>query len=581
MKLAIKKLSNILFFISPILLYTSCGGGDSDVIKDCSDGVYLPFQEKEDGRWGFINYTGDEVIPPEFKYPPTISSDGISMIKQYRDGEEFFDFIKIINSGTKYKIEELGMKLVNALPFSDGKTAIVENNSKIKYIDKNFKELFTLENIEYACSFSNGFAAVQNIDGKWGFINSKGKIAIKCQYDRVTKFNDNHALVVENDDYNIFVKLIDIRGKEVVDFKDKYNGYGLPSEGKVAVYDGSGWGFCNYIGEKVISINSSWSSVTNFRNGYASFEKDGDWGLIDSKGEVLIRSRYNNPLIFDNGLAPIIDEREVGFIDKEGTKVIRPTFNEIAYGFGCKNAIVKDGKYYIFIDKEGKQVNKNECRGIVQDPNYNNVRSRYMHRKFNGFIAGNQLEQTTLQSQFFDVESFVNSTIGNVSDILTYSTDITSSLENLGFNYNPESHVNGSGTYFHKKQFSEPNSIKPSNLSYSDVYIYFVDKVKTPYRNEYGYVAGYETNLHDPDNAVSKIKFKIKTKDKAYGKGSDIVAAIVSNISSLGYSAEEQNGSFRFTYDTGHDFAEVSYSSSYVYLTMYFLNDPDVDYSNP
>jgi len=582
MNFSLNKLNKTFFFLASLLLTLSCSEEISKSSKDCSEGIYLPFQEKEGGRWGFVNFSGEEVLPPEFKEVPTVAIEGISMLTEYHDGNKYYDFIKINKSGEKFKVDELGMKLIDGLQFSEGKTAIVTENSKIKYINSEFKELFTLNDIEFACSFSNGLASVQNVDGQWGFINEKGEITIKCQYARVSKFNDKHAIVFESDMYGDYAKLIDTEGKIVADLKDKFVGFGLPSEGKVAVYDGVGWGFYNYKGEKVISINSSWSSVTNFKNGYASFKKEGDWGVIDNKGEVVVRSRYDNPLVFDNGMAPFIEDQMVGFIDVEGTKVIRPTFNEIAYGFGCKNAIVRDGKYFIFIDKEGKQVNKNECRELVQDKNYQDYRrSRYMYTKFNNFIAENQLIQNTIQSQFFDVENLVNNTVGNISDIQAKSKNISASLNNLGFNEDLESSVNGSGTYFHRKQFKEQGSYMPSNLSYCDVYVYFVNKVKSPVRNEYGYVSRYETNLNDPSNAVKEVKFKLKLKDKAYGKESNVVASIVSDISSLGYEKEENDGSYIFWYDTGHPFAEVNFSSNYVYLTLHFLNDPDVDYNNP
>lgn len=563
------------FLVFFLFLTVSCGSEvDPEKEVDCSDGVFIPFQEKEDGRWGFVNFSGDEVIPPEFKDAPTVASNGVSMVTEYHEGDKYYDFIRIYADGDKYKIDELGMKLVEALPFSEGMSAIVTENNKIKYIDDNFNDLFTLNDIEFATSFSNGLAAVQNTDGKWGFINKTGEIAIKCQYDQSTKFNDKHALVWENSINSAYVKLIEENGSAAVNFKDKYVGFGLPSEGKVAVFDGSGWGFCNYKGDKVISIQNSWTAVTNFHNGFASFQKENDWGLIDSTGEVIVRPRYRNPLIFDNGLAPIIDEERVGFIDKEGTKIIRPAFNEIAYGFACKNAIVKDGKYYIFIDKEGKQVNKNECRELVENSNYSSYRrSKYMYTKFKNFIASNQLGQKSIQSQFFDVDNLLANTIGNISDINQKSKNIIASLNNLGFNDNIEKGVNKSGSYFRKKQFQEPGDYLPTNISSSSVTVSFENKVKSAVRNEYGYVSSYKTKLDDPTNAVKEISFKIKLKNKGYGKQSSVAAAIGSELSSLGYSVNPDRNS-EFLNSDQVKVATLTTKKNYIMFSLFYYNTP-------
>jgi hypothetical protein len=571
MKYLFEKTPFLLLFGFCLFLTVSCGGEvDPEKEVDCSDGVFIPFQEKEDGRWGFVNFSGDEVIPPEFKDAPTVANNGVSMVTKYHEGDKYYDLIRIYADGDKYKIDELGMKLVEALPFSEGMSAIVTENNKIKYIDDNFNDLFTLNDIEFATSFSNGLAAVQNTNGKWGFINKTGEIAIKCQYDKSTKFNDKHALVWENSINSSHVKLIKENGSTAVNFKDKYLGFGLPSEGKVAVFDGSGWGFCNYKGEKVISIQNYWTAVTSFHNGFASFQKENDWGLIDSTGEVIVRPRYRNPLVFDNELAPIIDEERVGFIDKEGTKIIRPAFNEIAYGFACKNAIVKDGKYYIFIDKEGKQVNKNECRELVENSNYSSYRrSKYMYTKFKNFIASNQLGQKSIQSQFFDVDNVLANTIGNISDINQKSKNIIASLNNLGFNDNIEKGVNKSGSYFHKKQFQEPGNYMPPNISYSDVYVYFENKVKSPVRNEYGYVSSYTTNLDDRSNAVKQIKMDIKLKDKAKGKESIVADAVVNELISLGYRANPDNSSEFFNANQ-EKVATIKTRRDHVVVSLFF-----------
>ena len=52
MKYFLNKVIYLLFFTSSIFFIVSCGDEEESDKKeiDCSDGVYIPFQEKEDGR---------------------------------------------------------------------------------------------------------------------------------------------------------------------------------------------------------------------------------------------------------------------------------------------------------------------------------------------------------------------------------------------------------------------------------------------------------------------------------------------------------------------------------------------------
>ena len=196
-----------------------------------------------------------------------------------------------------------------------------------------------------------------------------------------------------------------------------------------------------------------------------------------------------------------------------------------------------------------------------------------MYTKFKNFIASNQLGQKSIQSQFFDVDNLLANTIGNISDINQKSKNIIASLNNLGFNDNIEKGVNKSGSYFRKKQFQEPGDYLPTNISSSSVTVSFENKVKSAVRNEYGYVSSYKTKLDDPTNAVKEISFKIKLKNKGYGKQSSVAAAIGSELSSLGYSVNPDRNS-EFLNSDQVKVATLTTKKNYIMFSLFYYNTP-------
>ena len=54
------------------------------------------------------------------------------------------------------------------------------------------------EEIEKVMEFSDGMAAVQNTEGKWGYINAKGELVYPCEYDEGNPFEDGKVVTIRN-----------------------------------------------------------------------------------------------------------------------------------------------------------------------------------------------------------------------------------------------------------------------------------------------------------------------------------------------------------------------------------------------
>ncbi|HUM96847.1 MAG TPA: WG repeat-containing protein [Chitinophagaceae bacterium] len=142
----------------------------------------LPIRKKD--KWGYIDISGKLKLPAI-----------------YETAENFYDGMAVVgksdkaNDGDSYEvyINKAGQPLsgikagyLNAKNFNEGMAFYKkpEFNEPVRYIDKKGKEIFKSESDKFYehGDFSNGLAAVPNKEGKYGYINSKGKLVIPYLY---------------------------------------------------------------------------------------------------------------------------------------------------------------------------------------------------------------------------------------------------------------------------------------------------------------------------------------------------------------------------------------------------------------
>jgi hypothetical protein len=92
-----------------------------------------------------------------------------------------------------------------------------------------------------------------------------------------------------------------------------------------------------------------------YEGGLISAAKDGQWGVLDRQGRVLIVSRFGFIDDFADGMARVTEGGKYGYIDKDGKLAIPPRYDH-TWGFRDGLAIVKENGKYGYIDKTGKMV---------------------------------------------------------------------------------------------------------------------------------------------------------------------------------------------------------------------------------
>ena len=210
---------------------------------------------------------------------------------------------------------------------------------------------------EFGSEFRNGFAMVK-LDGKFGFIDSNGKLVIDCKYDACSLFDENGVATGKINDSRFY---FDRKGNVFNSLEELQAAVKLASEEyrqkqKYAVSDYSPtldpsgkWGYKQF-GEWV--IKPRFDEAGGFNDGLAAVMLGGKWGYIGKDGSNAIPFKYEFAGPMSDGLARVKLYGKWGFIDKIGTTVI-PLKYALATDFSDGLAqVVFNGKNG-FIDKTG------------------------------------------------------------------------------------------------------------------------------------------------------------------------------------------------------------------------------------
>jgi len=283
----------------------------------------------------------------------------------------------------------IGPSFERARDFSEG-LAYVEGKGQRGFINREGKLVIRVDQVTddviQASDFHEGRAATLAKNGKWGYIDRRGNLAIKPKYSFVSEFSEGLAGVVVDRLFGF----IDQRGEMVIPprFKPQRGQYtwdGIVgtsrfSEGLACVREGELFGYINKRGEFVIP--PQFYNAQDFSEGLA-WVVSADYkeiGWIDKLGRWAINavnrhnlspsqpgaySRFTSfPMIFSEGLAPFAalvrpgypgHYFRWGYMDHKGREIIKPRFAYI-YPFDGGLAWVTSDEASGYIDKGGQFV---------------------------------------------------------------------------------------------------------------------------------------------------------------------------------------------------------------------------------
>ncbi|MCQ2286202.1 MAG: WG repeat-containing protein [Bacteroidales bacterium] len=309
-------------------------------------------------KWGYVDQKGTYVINPQFERA-TYFSEGLALVSNNKGD------IGYINKKGEFVINA---KYKRGTNFKEGLAFVVAEGEAPTCINKKGEVIFTLTQAEGVMEFKEGLAAfyTHDEDGEklFGFVDSKGRIAINPQFKDVSFFCDGLAMVKNSEDECGFINK---KGNYVINPQFERASYFI--EERAIVLIGDEYGFIDTKGKYV--INPQFDKALAFYNGYSAVLQGDQWGFIDKDGRYAINPQFDFAygFLYDEPYALVLSNNKWGFIDKKGKYVINPQF-DFASWFVDGIAIAESGNKYGLINKKGEYIVNPQFDGIPL-PAYN------------------------------------------------------------------------------------------------------------------------------------------------------------------------------------------------------------------
>jgi hypothetical protein len=283
-----------------------------ELIKE-SDSTFVA---KKDGKFGLINYDGENLIPFIF------------------DSQYFIDDNKLFPAKIDYKPVTYDPKngIITKMPYDNispflGDFAEVESNDKVGLINIELELVFDTAYQELGQFSSNLINA--KIKDKWYFLNNREQAVFDTSFDKASSYQDGVA-TVKKEKYGA----IDTLGNLIIPFEYEYLSYEGRSEDGDKIFM-----FCN-------------------QEDYFFYEAK--CGLINQKKDTILRAEYSDLFYFFDIVEASIDEgAHAGVIDLKKKKVIIPfNFNITEYyDDGLSTLYFSDNEwteYYGYVNRRNR-----------------------------------------------------------------------------------------------------------------------------------------------------------------------------------------------------------------------------------
>jgi WG containing repeat len=271
--------------------------------------------------WGLIDTKGRPVLPIEHCKIGPIDGGWIRVVYESRGlGDERVGFV-----------DREGRVLLAKLPYDWAADFWREDLLEVRrqnlhgLIDRKGREVVPLR---YENLYVGEGRIRAKLGGKWGFLDTTGKIVIPFDYEVAGDFDQGLACVIVG----------------------SRTGF-IDRDGRMAIAPQYDW-----------DPNCSW----RFSEGLRPVAQGGKWGYIDRRGAWVITPQFDEAWGFSEGLAAVKRGELWGFVDRGGKLVIPPRYFRVDNGFvdGLAYVTVRQPKSWNkelfdfsegFIDRQGRE----------------------------------------------------------------------------------------------------------------------------------------------------------------------------------------------------------------------------------
>lgn len=307
----------------------------------------------ENDSWGYIDTRTNEIKIPFGKYEFMNPMDQENMILAKKDGKDGYIDIND-NILIPFIYDNLNV-------FSNNGLASAQIKDKFGAINRKGEVVIPLVYDRLNYFYKSGLAIIIK-NGKYGFINKTAKEIIPPIYNSVNQsMNDSIVFVKNNEKWAIFNN----QGKQLTDFifdnqgediiiEPKYDRKGTTYfiDGAIKLSKNGKIGFLNRNLEEVFEFGKYDNILTFNQKGFAIVEDKLKFGVIDSKGKIVVDIIYDSI----SNEEPYTKKLETFVVKKDGKlkllteNLISVTGDKWLKNIEYKSGVVQDDKY-VFLFK--------------------------------------------------------------------------------------------------------------------------------------------------------------------------------------------------------------------------------------
>lgn len=360
-----------LFAVILLLPLNSCSGGSGR-----SKVEYIPFRETKDGQWGMISPDGKVLFKEEFNNEPTFAREGRFFVRNDKGLWEMYT--------AEAKPKKIGGEYTSASSFDNGSAVVVEADKPVKIINTDGETIKTLDRIdnkvvELVNPLYSGLATFMTADSLIGALDSKGNCIVEPNYIALQRGNGFFLAVpakyrkayLENEGLKgVKVSVLDADGKEICQLSgDKYKNIRAVNDKIVASQEHDGktvWSILDTKGNQLFKGGAKVDNILDVEGENFTYRNGEHVGLMNIKGETLIRAKYSDLTFDEDGLFIASTRKgsegyQCKIIDSEDKQVGSDTYSNLYQfrAFDGQHAIAEQNDNdYVLIDREGKVLPK-------------------------------------------------------------------------------------------------------------------------------------------------------------------------------------------------------------------------------
>lgn len=234
------------------------------LLMSCSSGNLRLYRIQVDGKYGFIDSLGTEIIKPQYRYASSFTSKGYALVisnMQITKDSTFIATYGYIDKNNNIAVDTTNtFRIPRKHPLN---AQCIELHHKYKLENLDFRESI----FDFLSLSNNRYAFQDDSTLLWGYKDLDGNVVIKPQYEDVKAFHSGRAIVrppyaskSELSEVLNCVGVIDVNGNIVV--KNEYNSI-----------------------KDYLPNGKTWASTISFDEQYNVIR---DWVQLDKDGKIIV-----------------------------------------------------------------------------------------------------------------------------------------------------------------------------------------------------------------------------------------------------------------------------------------------------